>query len=196
MRIVLPILASLGALSLAGCATTQPVEVTRFHLDQPLGRGSIDVQPLAAAGPASLEFKTYAAAVQGELLRAGYSAAAPGAAAQYLATVNFMRTSRGMIDEGPPVTLGLGVGGFGRHVGGGAEGGIGIGKHRRKELIASQLSVRITDRATGSTVWEGRAEMDGAVGERQADPAATATRLAHALFQGFPGESGRTIRVR
>jgi len=196
MRIALPILASLGALTLAGCATTQPVEVTRFHLDQPLGRGSIDVQPLAAAGPASLEFKTYAAAVQGELLRVGYSAAAPGATAQYLATVNFMRTSRGMIDEGPPVTLGLGVGGFGRHVGGGAEGGIGIGKHRRKELIASQLSVRITDRATGSTVWEGRAEMDGAVGERQADPAATAARLAHALFQGFPGESGRTIKVK
>jgi len=196
MRIVLPILASLGALTLAGCATTQPVEVTRFHLDRPLGRGTIDVQPLAAAGPASLEFKTYAAAVQGELLRAGYTAAAPGATAQYLATVDFIRTSRGVIDEGPPVTLGLGVGGFGRHVGGGAEGGIGIGKHRRKELIASQLSVRITDRATGSTVWEGRAELDGAVGLHQVDSGAAAARLAHALFQGFPGESGRTIRVK
>jgi len=195
MRVSLSILAGLGALALAGCTTVQPVEVTRFHLDQPLGRGSIDVQPLAAAGPASLEFKTYAAAVQGELLRLGYTAA-PGETAQYLATVNFMRTPRGVIDEGPPVTLGLGVGGFGRHVGGGAGGGIGVGKHRRKELIASQLSVRITDRATGSTVWEGRAEMDGAVGERQADPAATAARLAHALFQGFPGESGRTIKVK
>jgi hypothetical protein len=196
MRVFLPILAGLGALTLAGCATTTPIEVTRFHLAQPLGRGTIDVQPLAAAGPASLEFKTYAADVQGELLRLGYTAPPPGTEAQYLATVNFIRTSRGVIDEGPPVTLGLGVGGFGRHVGGGAEGGIGIGKHRRKELIASQLSVRITDRATGSTVWEGRAELDGAVGLHQVDSGAAAARLAHALFQGFPGESGRTIRVK
>ena len=74
-------------------------------------------------------------------------------------------------------------------------GGIGIGKHRHKELIASELSVRITDRATGSTIWEGRAQLDGAVGEKEASPAATASRLAAALFKGFPGESGRTIKV-
>jgi hypothetical protein len=195
MRRIQLILAGAGALALAGCATTRPVEVTRFHLNQPLGRGSIDVEPLAGAGPASIEFKTYAAAVQSELLRLGYTAGAPGDTAQYLATVDFRRTSRGTLDMGPPVTLGLGVGGFGRHVGGGVGGGIGIGKHRRKELIASELSVRITDRASGSTIWEGRAQLDGAVGEKEANPAATAARLARALFKGFPGESGRTIRI-
>lgn len=196
MRSVHLIAAGIGALLLAGCATTQPVEVTRFHLDQPIGRGTIDVQPLATAGPASLEFKTYAAAVQGELLRVGYSAAAPGATAQYLATVNFMRASRGTVDLGPPVTLGLGVGSFGRHVGGGVGGGIGIGKHRHKELITSELSVRITDRGSGSTVWEGRAQLDGAVGSEEANPSVTAAKLARALFKDFPGESGRTIRVK
>jgi hypothetical protein len=190
------ILAVFSALALAGCATTRPVEVTRFHLDQPIERGTIDVQPLAAAGPASLEFKTYAAAVQGELLRVGYTAAAPGADARFLATVNFVRTSRGTVDLGPPVTLGLGVGGFGRHVGGGAGGGIGIGKHRTKELITSELSVRITDRSSGSTLWEGRAQLDGAVGSEEANPSVTAAKLARALFKGFPGESGRTIRVK
>jgi hypothetical protein len=190
------ILAGMGALALAGCATTQPVEVTRFHLAQPLDRGTIDVQPLAAAGPASLEFKTYAAAVQGELLRVGYTAAAPGTDARYLATVNFVRASRGTVDLGPPVTLGLGVGGLGRHVGGGVGGGIGIGKHRTKELITSELSVRITDRSSGSTVWEGRAQLDGAVGSEEANPSVTAAKLARALFKGFPGESGRTIRVK
>jgi hypothetical protein len=190
------ILAVFSALALAGCATTRPVEVTRFHLDQPLGRGTIDVEPVAAAGPASIEFKTHAAAVQGELLRAGYSASAPGTTAQYLATVNFMRTSRGTIDQGPPLHIGLGVGSFGRHVGGGGGVGFGVGKHRRKELIVSELSVRITDRATGSTIWEGRAELNGAVGEKEAAANATAARLAQALFKGFPGESGRTIRVK
>jgi hypothetical protein len=195
MRSVKMIVAGLGALALAGCTTTRPVEVTRFHLDQPIARGTIDVQPLAAGGPASLEFKTYAAAVQGELLRIGYSAAPPGGTAQYLATVNFMRASRGTIDEGPPVTIGLGIGSFGRHVGGGGGAGFGIGKHRRKELITSELSVRITDRATGSTIWEGRAQLDGAVGSEEASPSATAAKLARALFKGFPGESGRTIKV-
>ncbi|MGN6278596.1 MAG: DUF4136 domain-containing protein [Sphingomonas sp.] len=195
MRRVQVILAAMSAAALAGCATTRPVEVTRFHLEQPIGRGTIDVEPLSGAGPASLEYKTYAAAVQGELLRVGYGAASPGNTAQYLATVNFMRASRGTVDMGPPVTLGLGVGSFGRHVGGGVGGGIGIGKHRHKELITSELSVRITDRASGSTIWEGRAQLDGAVGEKEASPAATAAKLAHALFKGFPGESGRTINV-
>ena len=195
MRNLNMIVAGLGALALAGCATTRPVEVTRFHLEQPIARGTIDVQPLAAGGPASLEFKTYAAAVQGELLRIGYTAAPSGADARYLATVNFVRTSRGTVDLGPPVTLGLGVGSFGRHVGGGVGGGIGIGKHRTKELITSELSVRITDRTTGSAIWEGRAQLDGAVGSEEASPSATAAKLARALFKGFPGESGRTIKV-
>lgn len=196
MRIPRSIIAGFGVLALAGCATTQPVEVTRFHLDQPIGRGTIDVEPVAAAGPASLEFKTYAAAVEGELLRLGYTAPADGGTAQYLATVNFMRTSRGTIDEGPPLTIGLGVGGFGRNVGGGGDVGFGVGKHRHKELIVSQLSVRITDRASGSTIWEGRAELNGALGEKEASPAASAAKLAQALFKGFPGESGKTIRVQ
>ena len=196
MRRMLLLIASGSALALAGCATTRPVEVTRFHLNQPIGRGTIDVQPLAGAGPASLEFKTYAAAVQGELLKLRFTAPGGDTPGQYLATVDFRRTSRGVIDQGPPVTLGLGVGGFGRHVGGGVGGGIGIGKHRRKELIASELSVRITERASGSTIWEGRAQQDGALDAKEASPAATAGKLAAALFKGFPGESGRTIKVQ
>ena len=98
MRTIQMILAAMGAIALTGCATTRPVEVTRFHLDQPISRGTIDVQPLSGAGPASIEFKTFAAAVQSQLLGLGYTAAAPGETAQYLATVNFMRTSRGTIE--------------------------------------------------------------------------------------------------
>jgi hypothetical protein len=189
-------MASLGALTLAGCATTPPVEVTRFNLGTPIARGTIDVEPFSSTGAASLEYQTYAAAVQSQLLQLGYSSPPPGETSQFLATVNFVRTSRGVIDEGPPVSIGLGVGSFGRHVGGGGDVGFGIGKHRRKELIVSELSVQIKDRSNGSAIWEGRAQQNGTVGTAEANPAATATKLASALFGGFPGESGRTIRVK
>src|SRR3546814_2246332 len=74
------------AIALAGilsaCASgPAPVDVTRFHLgraDAPLERGTIVVEPFAPAGPASLEYKTYAAAVQTELMRNGYTVPPPG----------------------------------------------------------------------------------------------------------------------
>src|SRR3546814_7244074 len=89
------------AIALAGilsaCASgPAPVDVTRFHLgraDAPLERGTIVVEPFAPAGPASLEYKTYAAAVQTELMRNGYTVPPPGGEAAYVAIVNFMRAS-------------------------------------------------------------------------------------------------------
>jgi hypothetical protein len=53
------------------------------------------------------------------------------------------------------------------------------------------LSVRIKRRSDGTLFWEGRAMDPG--GTAGADAGA---RLASALFRDFPGESGRTIRVR
>lgn len=188
--------AALGALALTGCATTHPVEVTRFHLGAPIARGSIAVQPLTAAGPASLEYKTYAAAVQTQLLQLGYSTAPESETAQYLATVNFTRASRGVVDEGPPFSIGLGGGSFGRHSGIGGGLGFGIGKHRTREDVISELSVQIKDRANGDAIWEGRAQTEARIGQPEAQASATATKLASALFRGFPGESGRTISVK
>src|SRR3546814_9124633 len=92
------------AIALAGilsaCASgPAPVDVTRFHLgraDAPLDRGTIVVEPFAPAGPASLEYQTYAAAVQTELMRSGYTVPPPGGEAGYVAIVNFMRAPRGV----------------------------------------------------------------------------------------------------
>ena len=62
----------ISAALLAGCATTAgplpPTDVIRYHLGEPIPRGTIAVEPLSGGAPASLEFKTYAAAVQTELL--------------------------------------------------------------------------------------------------------------------------------
>jgi hypothetical protein len=56
--------------------------------------------------------------------------------------------------------------------------------------VGSPLSVRIKRRSDGTLFWEGRAMDPSGKG------AVDAATLASALFRDFPGESGRTIRVR
>jgi len=199
-------LALAATAALGACVTTPrsgPIEVSRFHLGAPLETGTLTTEPLPGGGPPSLEFKTYAAAVESEALRSGFTVPASGTAAQYLAVVGFTRTTQ----QGPPrnggVTIGLGGGGFsgGRGFGGGG-GGVGggvsfpVGRRRFREVVVSQLSVQIRRRRDATVIWEGRAETsaDGAAPEAQANVAAN--KLAQAMFQGFPGESGRTITVR
>lgn len=196
-----PLLAlGIGAAALAGCATTAPLpptEVIRYHLGQPIARGTIAVEPLSGGAPASLEFKTYAAAVQGELLKVGYSVPAQGMTPDFVATVGFTRTSQ----EGPPrrspISIGIGGGGFsgGRGGGGvGLGGGVGfpIGGGRGTQLLVAELAVTIKRRVDQSPVWEGRAQ--GVSDIKGADQ--QAGKLAQALFTGFPGQSGRTITVK
>ncbi|HVF92975.1 MAG TPA: hypothetical protein VM900_01530, partial [Sphingomonas sp.] len=61
------LLTGLTAATLAGCTTAGPLpptNVVRYHLGAPIARGTVAVEPATAPGvPASLEFKTYAAAV-------------------------------------------------------------------------------------------------------------------------------------
>ena len=189
----------IGAAALAGCATTAPLpptEVIRYHLGQPIARGTIAVEPLSGGAPASLEFKTYAAAVQGELLKVGYTVPAQGVMPDYVASVGFTRTSQ----EGPPrrspISIGIGGGGFsgGRGGGVGLGGGVGfpIGGGRGSQVLVAELSVTIKRRADLSPVWEGRAQ--GISDIKGADE--QAGKLARALFTGFSGESGRTITVK
>lgn len=199
------VLAGMGlAASLAGCATgptSFPVEATRFHYDPVADRGTVAIGPLDAATPPGPEFQTYAAAVQAELSRLGFTPAAPGATPQFRVSVAFARTERALPPRRSPVSIGLGVGGFsgGGYRGGTALGGTGgvsfpVGGGHGRAGILSNLAVRI--RRGPDAVWEGQAQTLADVATPAADANATAGRLAHALFAGFPGESGRTIEVR
>lgn len=194
-----------AALALAGCSTTgrlPPTEVIRYHLGAPIERGTVSVEPLTSGGaPASLEFKTYAAAVESELLKLGYTPSALGATPQFVAVVSFTRG----VQEGPPrpspFSIGLGGGGFsgGRRGGGvGLGGGIGIpiGRSRPNEIVVTQLGVTIKRRVDLSPVWEGQAHTAADPRKPDATAAGQAAKLARALFLGFPGESGRTIEVK
>jgi hypothetical protein len=187
-----------SALGLAACTTTAgggggPTDVIRYHLGGTIERGTVIVQP--AQGGDGLSGQPFAAAVSRELGTIGYVPAAPGGTIQFVAIVDVRRSYQ----EGPRrggVSIGLGGGGFtgGRNGGVGLGGGVGIpigGK--RTQFIGTELSVTIKRRVDQSPVWEGQART---VARGPVADAATADKLAAALFAGFPGESGRTITVR
>jgi hypothetical protein len=186
--------------TLAGCATGPsrfPVQATRFHFDAMADRGTIAVEPLTGSGTASIEYKTYAAAVQTELLRLGYTNPAPGQTPQFLATVSFSRAPGVLPPRQSPVSIGLGGGGIsgGRGGGVGLGGGVSfpVGGSGAREGIVTELSVRI--RRGPDALWEGQAQSLTDLTAPESDTPAIAARLARALFTGFPGDSGRTIEV-
>jgi hypothetical protein len=187
-----------AAALLSACATTGggagPVDVTRFHLGTPIARESVSVQSLNGFAGISPEDQLYANAIAAELTPLGFApTTASGAPSTLIAAFAYKRTSQGTVRKRPPVTIGIGGGSFGGNVGvgGGASFGIGGG---RAELIATELSVQIKRRTDNTIIWEGRAVTE-ALGQG-GEPGITAQRLAHALFKGFPGESGITITVK
>lgn len=177
----------------AGCATgprVAPVDVTRYHLSQPVPAGTLAVQPVdpAVTGP---EYRLYANAVAREMAGMGFAPDADARTADYLATIAFTRTDRGQVRTRPPVTIGIGGGSFGGNVGVGGGASVGVGS-RTRTLYASELSVQLRRRGDNTVIWEGRAVTEGL----DAQPIDAATRMAAALFKGFPGQSGITITVK
>ncbi len=197
------VLALAGA-SLTACATgpsLPPTEVLRYHLGEPLDRGTIAVQPLSGGAPASLEFKAYAAAVQGQLIKVGYNPPAPGTKPLLVATVAFTRTTQAGPPKQSPFSIGIGGGGFSGGRGGGGVGlgggvGIPIGGGGREAILVTEMAVTIKRTVDQSPVWEGRAQTFADARKPDATSQIQAEKLARALFAGFPGESGRTIQVK
>lgn len=188
-----------AAAALSGCTATSnggPVDVTRYHLGNPVGQGSVAIEPVNTNAVASFGYQTFADAVGNELGTMGFTPIAAGTPSDYIAAVSFTRTSRGFVRKRPPVTIGIGggTGGYsGVGVGGGAEFGIGGG---RAEVIATELTVQLRRRSDNSVQWEGRAVTESLSGPKGEQTPVTAQRLAKALFKGFPGESGVTITVK
>ena len=190
----LVVVALLGTLGLAGCASGPDTRVTRFHLNQPIARGQISVEPLLPADRTSPEFQSYANVVGAELARVGFTEAPGLAKSEQVAVVQVDRA----FFDGPPksmFSIGIGGGSFGYRGGGG--GGISTtipGKPTQN--VATRLIVQIKRRSDSTTVWEGRAETTARFGTPQSQPGETVQRLAAALFRDFPGVSGRTISVK
>ncbi len=195
----------LGALAglalLSGCmmdtGPTQP-SVTRFHLGQPIARSVIAIEPSDPADANSIEFDAVADAVARELTRLGWTVEKRNARSEQVAIVTVTQESRiAPRRSGFSIGIGGGTASYGRHSAVGVGGGVNIPVGRTtNQLVATHLGVRIQRRSDATVAWEGRAEYEARAGTPDAVRASAANRLAAALFRDFPGESGRTIRVR
>ena len=191
---------SVLALSLAACATAPgPVEVTRFVAPDTmaqLGEGTVFVDSVADTD--SLELSPFKAAVAAELTRLGYTESARADAQ----TVAEVRADRYVLAENGtrrgPVSVGVGgsTGSYGTGV------GVGVGINLNsllgggsRETIGSELAVVLRDKASGTVLWEGRADFAVRDNSPLAQRTASAQTLAAALFDEFPGNNGETIQV-
>jgi hypothetical protein len=169
------------ALALAGCATSRErgtqqaggVDVTRTHLGGPLARAQIAVEPVNAADRNQPDFAAIAATVERHLAGHGYTIAPNRPASEQIARITVSQGSRAALTSGWPAGLGP--------------------ASRQANVVATMLDVRIQRRSDGTVFWQGRAVAETSAGTPRA---AVVERLAAALFRDFPGESGRTIRIR
>lgn len=179
------------------------VDVARFRADgidpAALVKGAIVViempGPEAAADPRLNA--TFQAAVEGQLIGAGYHALPQGAApSDQIAEVRIVR-SEAQPAEGKrdPVSGQMTMGVSNR----GSMLGMAVhfdGTKPKKALIETRLETRIRDRSSGAVLWEGRAVIYTRDGDERWNDDAIADRLAGALFAGFPGRTGEARERR
>jgi hypothetical protein len=190
---LLPLLA---LASLSACVVpTGPVEVTRFNraaegVVYGSGTYSVEVAGDSAAGQ-GLAASPYLAAVAREMQRVGYAEKLGGSDVTAELRVT---TERFEPERRSPVSVGVGgsTGSYGSGVGLGVGINLGGGP---KAQVETTLDVRIVRRSDNLVIFEGKAVQVAKAGSPAAQPGIAASKLAAALFQGFPGKSGETIRV-
>ncbi|WP_236672007.1 DUF4136 domain-containing protein [Croceicoccus sp. YJ47] len=189
-------LALVAPAMLGACATTPPVDVTRFSAPERLNladRGTVEIVTPDMPG-GSLMLEPWRAAVAAELAEAGYTPTNRADSAQ-VAEIFVRRDTMRPERRRGPVSVGVGgsTGGYGSGV------GVGVGidlSGPPPEQVSNELSVVIRDRASGESVWEGRADQYVEAKSGLADAATAAQRLAAALFADFPGEPSETYTVK
>ena len=190
---LLPLIA---LVSLSACVVpTGPVEVTRFNRAGEgvvYGTGSCSVVIAGdSAAAQGLAASPYLASVAREMQRIGYAEKVgnPDVTAEVRVTSERYEPQRRS-----PVSVGVGgsTGSYGSGVGLGVGINLGGGP---KAQVETTLSVRIVRRSDNLVIWEGKASQAAKAGSPAAQPGIAASKLAAALFQGFPGTSGETIRV-
>ena len=204
-------------LALSGCATPFKADVSRFQeLPAPQGQ-SFSIRAADPANAGGIEFGQYASLVATELQEIGYTPAAPGATADMTVTLGYG------VDQGKERTVvyddpfydpfwGYGRFGFGRgyyrpyivrtprgarYVYGWHDPflyGSGFGRGydvRSFTVYTSGIEMKIENGATGERLFEGKAEAKS----RSNRLPYLVPNLVTAMFTGFPGNSGETVRI-
>lgn len=178
------------------------VEVARFRADgvdpAALVKGGIVViqMPGQDAATDPRLSATFQAAVETQLIGAGYQALPAGAEpSDQIAEVRIVRSEAEPAEgKRDPVSGEMSMGVSNR----GSMMGMAIhidGTKPKKALIETRLETRIRDRANGEVLWEGRAAIYTRDGDERWSDDAVAARLARALFTGFPARTGE-VRER
>lgn len=173
------------------------VEATRFVADSPaaaqLGHGPVSVAAAPNDTSDARERATFEAAVIDQLAHAGYDTAThPGEGGQ---AVELRIVHAELVPPEPPHKPVSGAAEVGISNRGSYEAlaiGVDLSKPR-KALVSTRLEARIRDKASGTVLWEGHAEIATREGDSHWSDQAIAARLAEALFSGFPGKNGQTI---
>jgi hypothetical protein len=179
------------AAALAACANggdrARPagggIEVARFHLGETVARPQIAIEAFDKADANRPEFSAYARAVAGQLTRLGWTVVPSTAQSEQIALIDLEQGSREAIAALTAARVGRGL-------------SPAPPKGSSADVTATLLEVAIRRRSDATVFWEGRAVAEARTGSPEAARTAAVERLAAALFQDFPGESGRIIRLR
>jgi hypothetical protein len=218
LRFILSVAAPLALLTATGCAQNFNANVSRFQA-MPSAQGqSFAIKPADAKLNGSLEFSTYARLVTSKMTALGYREAAPGEAANLLVSMDYG------VDEGkerqrsvpryssfdscygfydPWCRPYYGYGRYGSRYNWGRgyyySGfydpflfGAGYDDYVEKYTVyTSGLNLNISKAGTSERVFEGKAQaMSLSNNMTQLVP-----NLVEAMFTGFPGNSGETVRI-
>lgn len=198
-RLALPVALAIGA---TACSTPFKADVSRFAVPLPAPQGQtfavVPEDPKLAGG---LEFATYAKAVAAEMQELGYAPASSPESADML--VRFDYRVDGGRERVRTDLNGAGFGAFGPWGpwgGWGGRGAWGFGFNdpffggpnvRSYTVYTSGIDLKIDRRTDGQRLFEGKAE---AVSRSNRLPRLV-PNLVDALFTGFPGNSGETVRI-
>jgi hypothetical protein len=208
MNIAAKLIAPALLLSLSACATPFRADVSRFQaLPAPQGQ-TFTVKPADPENEGGL--------VSAEMQRVGYVPAAPGAAADLTVTLGYavdQGKERTVVDRDPFYDPWWGHGRYGgfysrpyvvrtprgyRYIHGwndpflyggfGFNGGYDV---RSFTVFTSGLDMKIKRSETGESLFEGKAEAKS----RSNKLPYLVPNLVEAMFTGFPGNSGETVRI-
>ena len=206
---LLALTAPLALLGLSACATGLPTEVSRFQaMPAPQGQSFVIV-PADEDDRGGLEFSQYADLVRQHLIGVGYSEAPSRQAATFVVELDYgVDNGRDRLVTYPSFRPRLGFG-FGYHRPYYSRFGFG-GRYRSPfyygwddpfyfghdevdayTVYTSHVDMNIRRTADGQALFEGRAEARS----RDDDLTVLVPNLIEAMFTGFPGQSGETVRI-